>query len=408
VTYDGRTKVVDFGIAKATLHHTETRIDVLKGKLAYMSPEAVRKERLDRRSDIFSVGVMLWEAATGLRFWRGHDEVSVFQHLLAGDLPIQIPGGLGRTSSEMVRIALRATSVDRSQRYGTAEEMRLDLEPLIAGLGKVAEPPALVRYMEACFSADRQKLRAAVGDAVARLPPPLAPPAPSPQRWLEVTSPSREADSSEAPTQISAPPVAEGTLRTLISAYDVFGDSGKPRNFRKGLHRAFGLAVGFSAAVVGLAYASRGPVDSPASAMQAPQAPITSASKSTVDGPSSVVKEQVAQLRPASEACPAPPAAPATSTARSDEILAVFVARPAHARLLLDGIPLKENPARLQRTPDDKRHVLRVEAPGYAPLVRTIELSRDVAKEFELTPEATRVMVASPKPPPGRDDPWGI
>jgi hypothetical protein len=97
------------------------------------------------------------------------------------------------------------------------------------------------------------------------------------------------------------------------------------------------------------------------------------------------------------------------STARSDEILVVFVARPAHARLFLDGVPLKDNPATLRRSSDDKRHALRVEAPGYAPLVRTIELSRDVAKEFELTPEAPRGVVAVPKFPPSvRDDPWGI
>jgi len=404
VTYDGLTKVVDFGIAKATLHQAETRIGVLKGKLAYMSPEVVRNERLDRRSDIFSVGVMLWEAATGSRFWRGHDEVSVFQHLLAGDLPIQSPGGLGRTSGEMLRIAQRALSVDPSQRYATAEEMRLELEPLIVGLGKIAERPALGGYMEANFSADREKLRAAVGDAVCRLSSP-----PGQQRWLDVTSPSREADPSEAPTRIASPPSGDGTLRTVISAHDVFGSSGKPQNRRRGLQRAFGITLVAAAAVVGVAHVSRGPVVSQASAIPAP---IALASMPTVDGPSSVVKERAPETRQALEVRPAAPESPATlakSTARSDEILVVFVARPPDARLFLDGIPLNENPVRLQRLPDDKRHALRVEAPGYAPLVRTIELNRDVAKEFELTAEASQGVVAVPKPPPpARDDPWGI
>jgi serine/threonine-protein kinase len=401
VTYDGLTKVVDFGIAKATLHHAETRVGVLKGKLAYMSPEAVRNERLDRRSDIFSVGVMLWEAATGSRFWRGHDEVSVFQHLLAGDLPIQSLGGLGRTSGAMLRIAQRALSVDPSQRYATAEEMRLELEPLITGLGKVAERPALEGYMEAKFSADREKVRAAVGNAVTRFPS-----APAPHRWLDVTAPSREVGPSEAPTRIASPPAGDGTLRTVISGYDV-GGGGKPQNLDQGRQRALGIALGAAAAVVGLAYVSRGPVVSQGSAMPAP---ITSASMSTVDGPSSVVKGAL-ETRQTVEALPtvlASPASPAKSTARSDEILVVFVARPAHARLFLDGAPLNENPVRLQRSPDDKRHALRVEAPGYTPLVRTIDLNRDVAKEFELTPEAPHGVVAAPKAPPTREDPWGI
>jgi serine/threonine protein kinase len=402
VTYDGLTKVVDFGIAKATLHQAETRIGVLKGKLAYMSPEVVRNEGLDRRSDIFSVGVMLWEAATGCRFWRGHDELSVFQHLLAGDLPIQSPGGLGRTSGEMLRIAQRALSVDRAQRYATAEEMRLELEPLIAGLGKVAERPALEGYMEANFSADRQKIRAAVGDAVARLPS-----SSGPRRWLDVTVPSREADPSEAPTRVASPPACEGTLRTAISAYDVFGSGGKPQNLRRGLERAVGMTLAAAAAVLAVAYISRGSVVSQASVIPAP---ITSASMSPAAEPSSVVKG-AAETRQAPEALPAAtvsPAVPATSTARSDEILVVFVARPPQARLFLDGDPLKENPVRLQRLPDDKRHALRVEAPGYAPLVRTIELNRDVAKEFELTPEAPRGLAVPKSPSPARDDPWGI
>jgi serine/threonine-protein kinase len=402
VTYDGLTKVVDFGIAKATLHHAETRIDVLKGKLAYMSPEAVRNEPLDRRTDIFSVGVMLWEAATGSRLWRGHDEVSVFQHLLAGDLPIESPGGLGRTSGEMLRIAQRALSVDRSRRYATAEEMRLELLPLIAGLGNVAERPALEGYMEASFSADRQKMRMAVADAVGRLPS-----SPAPERWLDVTAPSLEADSSEAPTRISSPPANEGTLRTAISAYDVLGGGAKPQNFRRGLQRAFAITIGAAVAVVGIAYMARGPV-SQASPVPVP---VTAASTSIVDGPSSVVTRPAPEIREAPVVPPTAPEAVAapvmTSAARSDEILVVFVARPARAHLFLDGVPLTGNPATLQRLRDDKQHALRVEASGYAPIVRTIELNRDVAKEFDLTPEAARGAVAGAKSAP-RDDPWGI
>jgi hypothetical protein len=99
--------------------------------------------------------------------------------------------------------------------------------------------------------------------------------------------------------------------------------------------------------------------------------------------------------------------------------------RPAEARVFLDGAALEGNPAGIRRRPDDKPHLLRIEAPGYTTLVRTIDLDRDVAKEFELAPEANSGLAAPrampsvgprdelPKSQPvkrtvARDDPWGI
>src|SRR5207249_8154769 len=70
VTYDGEVKIVDFGIAKA-LDSGETRAGVVKGKAAYMAPEQAQGHRVDRRADIYSAGVMLWEAVTGQRMWPG-------------------------------------------------------------------------------------------------------------------------------------------------------------------------------------------------------------------------------------------------------------------------------------------------------------------------------------------------
>ncbi len=70
LTYDGCTKVVDFGIAKFASRIADTRAGTLKGKLAYMSPEQVAGEPLDRRTDIFALGVVLWELTTGQRLFR--------------------------------------------------------------------------------------------------------------------------------------------------------------------------------------------------------------------------------------------------------------------------------------------------------------------------------------------------
>src|ERR1700761_3781049 len=87
VTYEGQVKVVDFGIAKAMNSSSETRTGVLKGKVAYMAPEQARGERVDRRADIFSVGVLLWEAVTGRRLWKGVPDITILQRLLNGDIP---------------------------------------------------------------------------------------------------------------------------------------------------------------------------------------------------------------------------------------------------------------------------------------------------------------------------------
>ncbi|MBC7018267.1 protein kinase, partial [Salmonella enterica subsp. enterica serovar Enteritidis] len=69
VTYDGQVKIVDFGVAKALSSNHESTVGVLKGKVPYMAPEQVMGGALDRRADLFALGVILWEAAAGRRLW---------------------------------------------------------------------------------------------------------------------------------------------------------------------------------------------------------------------------------------------------------------------------------------------------------------------------------------------------
>jgi len=87
VTYDGTTKVLDFGIAKALNQAVHTQVGGVKGKVQFMSPEQAqgRGEAVDRRSDVFTIGLLLWEAAVGNRVWKGEDQSIVFQHLWRGD-----------------------------------------------------------------------------------------------------------------------------------------------------------------------------------------------------------------------------------------------------------------------------------------------------------------------------------
>jgi serine/threonine-protein kinase len=410
VTYDGRIKVVDFGIAQATLRPTETRKGVAKGKLGYMSPEAVRSEGVDRRSDIFSVGVMLWEAATGRSLWQDHDEVAVFRRLATGDLPIQVPGAEG-TSADMLRIAERALAVDPRQRYATAEEMRRELEVVLARLGKITPEPALAGYMEALFSVEREKLQAVIDEAFARLPSQAI--AQSRLFRSEVSASFPGVSSTEPPPTNSSTTTNGGSLRATTRSYDVVKNASMIRNFRPGVRRAFGVAFVAAAAAMGVAYAAHAPIG----------APVPAAGTPVSVEPTAIQEEAPSRLnRPA----PEPPLAieaplttlgsvPASPTPARGTIAAVFLVRPAQARLFLDGVPLEGNPAGIRRQPDDKPHLLRVEAPGYATLVRVVDLDHDVAKELELAPDATHAApraASSTEPRPAkravRDDPWGI
>ena len=238
VNYDGRVKVVDFGIAKATIRDTETSIGLVKGKLGYMSPEAVRNEYFDRRSDIFSAGVMLWEAATGRRLWHDHDELAVFRRLTTGDVPIQMPGVHG-TGAEMLHIAQRALAVDPARRYATADEMRQEVEHVLERLGKTTRVASLATYMEALFSVERGKFQKVVDAASARFP--ARPVSPAQLLRNEVSDSYPGVDESEVPTRISSPPTGGGTFRT--ATYDVPAEVSETPNFRPGVRRGFGVAV---------------------------------------------------------------------------------------------------------------------------------------------------------------------
>src|SRR4051812_26534107 len=133
VTYDGQVKLVDFGVAKTLAASHHTRPGALKGKLAYMAPEQLQPVEVDRRADLFSVGVMLWELLAGKRMWQGMNEVQIVSQLAAGlpfpPLPLDagIPPGLDS-------ICEQALHPNPQYRYQTAAEMEEDLERVLIGL----------------------------------------------------------------------------------------------------------------------------------------------------------------------------------------------------------------------------------------------------------------------------------
>ncbi|HNF99490.1 MAG TPA: serine/threonine-protein kinase, partial [Pseudomonadota bacterium] len=148
VTYDGQVKIIDFGIAKATMaaESEQTQAGMVKGKYAYMSPEQARSAKLDGRSDVFSVGILLWELITWRRlFKRGTDlatmvavaeEPAPSMLLLTPDCPQALDD-----------VVQKALAKDTEQRYRSAKEFAEALGDCMTKLGWDFAPKAVGAYM---------------------------------------------------------------------------------------------------------------------------------------------------------------------------------------------------------------------------------------------------------------------
>jgi len=130
VSFDGTVKILDFGIAKAANQIEQTRAGEIKGKLSYMSPEQCMGKSLDQRSDIFSLGAVLYEWITGFKLFSGESEVAILKSITDGK--ITPPSQFRKDVPEAVeRILMKALEQDRDTRYQTAWEMQSDLDEFL-------------------------------------------------------------------------------------------------------------------------------------------------------------------------------------------------------------------------------------------------------------------------------------
>jgi serine/threonine-protein kinase len=163
LTYDGQIKIIDFGIAKALEAPDDTRTGVLKGKLAYMAPEQAKGDPIDGRADVFSVGVMLWEAAVGHRMWtREQSDMRILHSLLRGEIP-RPADARPDVDSDLERMILKATAAKPSDRYASAAEFQADVENHLRWL---AEPTFGAREIQKLLSDAFAEERAAIKTVV--------------------------------------------------------------------------------------------------------------------------------------------------------------------------------------------------------------------------------------------------
>jgi eukaryotic-like serine/threonine-protein kinase len=124
---DGGARVLDFGVAKAAMRSGATRDGQMKGKLSYMSPEQLNGREVDRRSDIFAAGVVLWEALAGKRLFAGADAGEILAKVLAAEIPTPI-AAVPSLTQELSDVVMRSLERDPEKRFQTARDFAIALE----------------------------------------------------------------------------------------------------------------------------------------------------------------------------------------------------------------------------------------------------------------------------------------
>ncbi|XXT24905.1 protein kinase [Sorangium sp. So ce429] len=333
---DGIARVLDFGIARATVRSQVSRVGQLKGKLSYMAPEQLRGAPVDRRADIYAATVVLWEVLTGRRLFTGECDAEIFGRILEG--VIQPPSAFGDVPPALDAVVLRGLEKDPERRYATALEMAAALEEAL--------PPASPRAVGAWVEATAGSLLEARAKSLAEIETSQrsAVPTPPPSSPAVVEAPPslRELDTrpSRPPGSLARGPRPSVTVATMTRTVE---DMARPasalatpisatapsRRASAQLVRATTLAFGVSALVLALVIGKScsvppepdAPSADPASAgaPSAPAAPAASAASAAAPGASEAAPGASGAAPGASAAALAAPAtsAPAPAPAAS-------------------------------------------------------------------------------------------
>jgi serine/threonine protein kinase len=148
VTFQGEVKVVDFGIAHAAVREARTKTGMVKGKFAYMAPEQCTGNPVDRRTDVFALGVVLWECLTGQRLFKRKGTYETYRAILSGEIPApsQVNPALDRA---LDGVALTALAREPERRFPTAQAFAHALEGWLRGRGQKAD---VARFIGSVFA----------------------------------------------------------------------------------------------------------------------------------------------------------------------------------------------------------------------------------------------------------------
>ncbi|OJH39877.1 serine/threonine protein kinase [Cystobacter ferrugineus] len=418
LTFEGRTKVVDFGIAKAADQATETRSGVLKGKYSYMSPEQAAGEKVDRRSDIFALGVVLYELLTGVRLFKRSNDVITLQAVI--ECKVLPPSQANpRVPKDLDPIVMKALAREPGDRYSEAQQLQQALEKWLDVYPQPSSTAHVAAYMKDLY-ATRLAEEARLGDVLveeAEAHSPSGAPK-SPDRTgrssIETMAAPRPDPASVPPrpprASLSNPRVEVERKRTV----DLRRSPGEPtleeseaealsetairapgkhapaesRSSRRAVLGIVGVGVLVGLLLGGVWALRSGPVPPPA----APSAPVAVEARPTEPAPAPPTPAESAPTEPAS--AEAPPAKPAL-------VQVTLKATPEQAALTVDGTPYEKSPVVVSATPGQELVVL-ARAPRYQELTRKVTVGQGPSQEeslrLEPLPEPRKSESRKPEP----------
>jgi len=378
VSTNGDVKLCDFGIAKAASKVSRTESGALKGKVPYMSPEQAWGKSVDQRSDIYSLGSVLFEMLTGRKLFTGDSDLNVLEKVRAGD--VVAPSSLNPEVPPALDAAvLKSLAREPDRRYATASDLLRDLEAVL----RTYEPPpssadlaVYVRHLEA---EDAARHEARAREAAAPPPPPPAPAkAALPRREVRIPLPQEPSKPKPAPPALSPPPPGEPVAPDAASAgAGIFATSfpegaaeaeGKRRARLYGMIAVAGVLLAAAVFLVVRKPAPKpvapvAPAPSPPAAVASLITPVPTAAAAPVLDPKAIQEEAQRQLAARRKEMQKTPGAGATS-----------------ARGQARGVP---SPAPVVST---------APPPAPSPEVKAAEVK-------PATPEPTAVPAAEPPPP---------
>src|ERR1041384_1578092 len=155
VSFEGEVKLIDFGIAKAESRLQKTQAGILKGKFSYMSPEQVKGQNIDGRSDVFACGILLWELISGEKLFTGDSDFAVLEKVRNGVVP-----PLRNCPEDLQRIVMKALANDPNERYQAASELHDELMRFTLVGGMMYGHRQLAEWLRDEFRADWEKEQA--------------------------------------------------------------------------------------------------------------------------------------------------------------------------------------------------------------------------------------------------------
>jgi len=188
ISYEGEVMLADFGIAKAASKSTETRAGVLKGKILYMSPEQAWGRPIDRRSDLYSLGVLLYEMVTHRKIFDADSEFSMLEKVRNADVEFP-PTVFENIPNNFLQVVQKALEKNPDHRYQSAHDMRVDLENYLLTTQERLSEKTISNYLKHLFreeiDEERKILTESTEILVERLEaqePVLKPPAREPEK----------------------------------------------------------------------------------------------------------------------------------------------------------------------------------------------------------------------------------